>query len=301
MPVPTPFQRALRALRLAVALVTPHGYYVARDAINAKRHDVWRTRNAAWRERTLEAGRARAAADRATAFSVEAAVQFHVARGLPEPDVRDGSMSPADLEAAAVVLREHLPAGRPVRGLQIGNFVGVSLAFFSHLMRERHPDSVMVSVDPDISHRRIERPQRHVLALLGHFDLLRSNTVITGYSLEQNLGENPGGDAADHLRTEQASEDVLAQLARIAPERFDLVVLDGNHIAAYLRRETEATAALLAPGALVVIDDVDPGYWPEVVAAYDEAAAGRFAEVARIGHVGILTLAAGDTPPTAAR
>jgi len=132
-----------------------------------------------------------------------------------------------------------------VRALHVGNFVGVSLCHLSWLARERHPDSTVVSIDPNIAHREIEDPQAHVVALLHHFGLLANNLIIPGYTLEQTAGEATTGNIeADHLAG-LACENVLAALEHLCGPRFDLVLLDGNHEQSYLAREFAALGGLL--------------------------------------------------------
>lgn len=286
----------LRRAKLAGAYLAPHGYFVLRDRLVRRRAEIRKRRIAAWRDRQLAVGRAAAGAVGTREFSIDAAVAFLTARGLDETQVLEGSMPQDALDFAAGLLREHLPSGRPIRALQVGNFVGVSLAFVSATLRDLHPGSVVVSVDPNITHRRIENPLGHVLALLGHFDLLTHNAVITGYSLEQNLGDDPTADPLTHILREQACERVLDNLATVAGERFDLVLLDGNHAAEYLGREMAALRGLLHPGAVLVIDDVNADSWDGVVEVYDRASGGDepFEELGRKGRVGALRLSAGE-------
>jgi len=272
-------------------LLAPNGFYVARNELR-------RRRSAALREATMQHGAAALARSRQASHSVDEAVRFLVARGLDEQHVRDGSMPQAALDFAAAIVREHVPAGEPTRALQIGNFVGVSLSYVSATLRALHPDSVVVSIDPNITHRAIADPQSHVLALLGHFDLLRNNAVITGYSLEQNLGDDPTLDPLAHLVSEQACERVLENLATVTGERFQLVLLDGNHEAEYLAREMIALRGLLAPGAVLVIDDVEVGAWDAVVEVFERVAAeeDEFEELGRNGRVGVLRFKAATGP-----
>lgn len=302
--------RRLRRAKLAGAYLAPHGYFVLRERLVRRRNETRERWNAAWRAGQLAEGRAATAAVRGREYSIELAVAFLSARGLEETQVREGSMPQDALDFAAGILREHLPSGRPIRALQVGNFVGVSLAHVSATLRDLDPASVVMSVDPNITHRGIENPLAHLLALLGHFDLLANNVIVTGYSLEQNLGDDPTSELLSHVLGEQACERVLLNLATVAGHRFDLVLLDGNHTADYLEREMAALRGLLRPGALLVIDDVDADNWNGVVEVYDRAtAAGQsFEEVGRQGRVGVLRLrleapsppAPAGTPATAA-
>ncbi len=160
-------------------------------------------------------------------FAYDEALGVLAARGVPEFHVRGGSMPEASLRFCADLVRRELGGlGRPVRGLHVGNFVGVSLACFTDALREVHPDSVMVSIDPNLTHRGVRDPQQHVLALLDHFGLAASSLVVPAFSLERNLGD-------DVASAEQpAGVEALASLARLGVG-FDVAVIDGNHDAAY--------------------------------------------------------------------
>jgi predicted O-methyltransferase YrrM len=258
---------------------------------------------AVWRERRTVAERderqaealARAAARRTSDYSVDAAIDFLAGRGLVEAHVRAGSIPEGSLEFAGALLRAHLPRDRPLRGLHVGNFVGVSLSYFSALAREVHADSVVVSVDPNIRHQRIPDPQSHVIALLHHFGLLGNSLVVPGYTLEQNLGDPLPGASDDRYLDELACEGVLASLSRVDAGPFDFVMLDGNHDHAYLRREFDALRALLKPGTIVVFDDVNE-FWPGVQTVFHDAIAAGQAEATELGadgRVGVLQVDAG--------
>jgi len=217
---------------------------------------------------------------------VEQAIGFLVDRGLDEHAVREGSMPEGSFDYTAELISDRLPRDRPVRALHVGNFVGVSLCFFSWLVRERHPGSVVVSVDPNTTHRGVEDPQAHVLALLGHFGLLDANLIVPGYTLEQTIGEAGSETEADHLEG-LACEHVLAGLKRLCGQRFDLVLLDGNHEQSHLARELTALEGLLAENAIVVFDDVTE--WEGVVEVFRQALRDeRFVELGQDGRVGIL-------------
>ncbi len=270
MTEPSRAERLLAAAKRAGAYAAPNGYYIARDRLRARRFA-----GGVRLDRHLEA------------FSYEQAIRFLVGRGLDEREVRAGSMPEASLAFALHRALDHLPADRPLAGLQVGNFVGVSLAYVSSALRAVHPRSVTVSVDPDMTHRGIAEPRRHVLALLGHFGLLANNLVVAGYSLERSWGEAPA---------EPACEQVLDSLATVCGEGLDLVLLDGHHAGEYLARELTALRPALRPGAVVVVDDVEVGPWDEVVQVFDTVTADtdHFEELGRDGRIGVLRLTTAD-------
>jgi len=254
-------------LRLVVDLATPWAVHWLRDAA--------RKRRALARIEAERRPRAPSGDQR-----YEEAVRFLLDRGLDEREVREGSMPEKSLDYVAGVLAERLAGDRPVRALHVGNFVGVSLCCLCWLLRERHPDSVVVSVDPNIPHRGIDDPQQHVLALLDHFGLLDMNVVVPGYT----VGSSPLEGIA--------CERVLASLARISPRSFDVVLLDGDHDEGYLERELADVRELLADQGVVVFDDVNERTFAGVVRVFERAAAAdQFFELGQDGRVGIVQVA----------
>lgn len=219
---------------------------------------------------------------------VEEAIRFLLARGLDEEVVRAGSIPEHSLNYIGEVVSARLPSHRPVCALHVGNFVGVSLCYFSWLVRERHPDSLVVSVDPDLTHRGIEHPQAHAFALLHHFGLLSNNLIIPGYTLEQTAGETINERfETDYLKT-LGCENVLATVARLCGKRFDLVLLDGNHEEDYLAREFAAVGSLIADNGIVVFDDVSNS-WEGVARVFSRALQdSRVVELGQDGRVGIV-------------
>jgi methyltransferase family protein len=256
-------------VRWAATLVAPYGVVYWR---HLRRHDKQR-RSA---DAQVEAG----ARDLGTRY--EQAIQFLLTRGLDEYQVREASMPERSLDFTASLVSDRLPRGRPLLVLHVGNFVGVSLAYFTWLVRERDAGSVVVSIDPNGAHRGLADPQSHALALLHHFGLLASNIIVPGYTLEQNPAAPP---------SELACEHVLASLGRVSGRRYDLVVLDGNHREDYLSREFAAVQDLLADDSIIVFDDVEEGVWDGVVEVFARALRdGSFVELGQDGRVGVLQL-----------
>jgi hypothetical protein len=261
--------------RNAVRLVTPIGIellFIARR--NAKRLD------------DIEANIVRSTP--AAATRSEAAIRFLVTRGLDEEAVRGGSIPEANLDFVGDVVAAHLPTDRPIRALHVGNFVGVSLCSVTWLARDRHPDSVVVSVDPNMTHRGIDDPQSHVLALLHHFGLLANSLIVPGYTLEQTAGETVNDKFETDYLENLACENVLAALGRLCGQRFDLVLLDGNHEEEHLEREFTAVGSLIADGGIVVFDDVSDS-WDGVSNVFRRVVhRSQVTELGQDGRVGIV-------------
>ncbi len=198
-------------------------------------------------------------------------------------------MPAQSLDYLALTVLDRLPSDRPLRALQIGNFVGVSLAYITWLVGERHPDSLVVSIDPNIPYLEVEDPQSHALALLAHFKMLDRNLIINGYTLERGdevLADEASGKTA-------ACENVLGSLDALLGPPFDLVVIDGNHDEDYLAREIAAIRGLLAESAIVVFDDITD--WPGVAAVFERVSGDdSFLKLGDDGRIGILQLQSSD-------
>ena len=104
-------------------------------------------------------------------YSYSAAINFLTSSGLSQRQVIGGSIPEPSLSFCSKVLDEFLLTtdGRPLIGLHVGNFLGVSLSHFVNYVRQRNDKSVVVSIDPDLTHRGIENPQKHVIAILKSF------------------------------------------------------------------------------------------------------------------------------------
>ena len=242
------------------------------------------------RQKRLDAGRARqlAAAQSISAkvddYTCAAAIEFLVSHGCDRAQLVAGSMPQMSLDYA----RSFLPADAR-RGLHVGNFVGVSLAYFIHALGS---ESVVVAVDPNIVHRGIANPARRVLALLEHFGLEQNCLLLTGYSLERSVA-NDGRDYAggfattEVFATEPSCAQVLPQLTRLSPSTFDFAVMDGNHEGSYLRRELACIVTLLKPGGILMLDDVS-SEWFEIERVYEEIVTDMFKKLGTDGRVGVL-------------
>lgn len=242
------------------------------------------------RERSRAELRARGPAATAAPFGYEESLAFLDARGIDPEQTREGSMPLASLQ----FLRRHLDrldASRPLVALHVGNFLGVSLAYLAHALGERHPESKVVSIDPNLTHRGVPRTMETVLALLTHFGLEDRVAILTGYSLEKSLSNQgevvAGYDPVAGFASERACTHQLRLLAELAPARFDLCLMDGNHDAEYLHRELDKVHALMRPGGLLVLDDVSSA-WPEIQVAFREISEDRFRKLGADGRIGVL-------------
>lgn len=223
-------------------------------------------------------------------FDYDTAVDLLSQAGLDEEQVRAGSMPPETLRWIAGHVRGAL-------ALHVGNFVGVSLAAFTDALVEHDPTALVVSVDPGMTHRGIEDPQRHALALLDRFGLQANSLVITGFSGAKSPRDDgldwadAGGARLPDAATadDAACEQVVPNLARLLEGRFDVVLLDGNHDGDYLREELDHVARLLKPGGVVILDDVVEGFWQSIADVFAGAADDeRFESLGHDGRAGML-------------
>jgi len=212
-----------------------------------------------------------------TTYDYEAAIRFLTGLGLAEPMIREWSMPQPSLQACTNALKEHLKTDEPLVALQVGNCFGASLAWFSNLIVSAHPDSLMVSVDPNYSMGGVaDNPQRIVMRLLSQFGLQKNNLMVTGYSLDKN-----------QPHWQPSCEDLMPNLARLGVSKADFILLDGWHERNYTLREIRACIPLLREGGLILVDDVEN--IGEVREAIDEACAdGRFVNLGMPERIAIL-------------
>jgi len=191
-------------------------------------------------------------------------------------------------------MREHLvallPANTPLIGLHVGNFVGVSLSFLSATLKHIHQDSLVIGVDPNLIHRGIINPQEHVAALLTACGLQRNTMLIAGYSDTKSISNDGVAwndyNPADQFATEAGCERVISHLDRLLAPRCHVAMVDGNHEAAYLRRELAALRPLMHPGGILVLDDVDV-YWEELKEVFDQVETLGFRPITTDNRVGL--------------
>jgi hypothetical protein len=279
-------------MRDLIRFCVPHGLVemrrrmaakAQRDAYHADRH-----------ERTAKALSSRAQAQvLASDFEIEAAIQYLITRGLDEQHIRSGSISASSLDFIANLIATQGWERRRLLGLHVGNFVGVSLAWFISTLTGLHPSSLVIAIDPNLPHRGITSPQDHVVALLSHFDFQSHAIVIAGYSVEKSISNEGtvigGYDPAEHFEQEAACENVIANITSIFGSFVDVAIIDGNHEASYLRREVNELALALRVGGLLIFDDVSIGY-EELKEVYLSLPSAKWQNLGTDGRVGVLKM-----------
>jgi hypothetical protein len=272
----------------AVKYVTPYGLVDRIVRAQAVRRSLINAQNSAHE----------LAATQRIPYSYNAAIEFHCARGLPRVHIVGGSMTDTTLAFCSKTLDELIPptGDKPIIGLHVGNFLGVSLSHFVNYVRQRNENSIVVSIDPDLTHRGIEHPQRHVIAILNHFGLQGNAIISVGYSGKKSISNDGVAFRGDtgveydpykRFESEQSCEDALSNLCAMSEERFDFAVVDGNHEGSYLQRETAVVRRLLRPGGVLILDDVSDA-WAEIKAEFDDLRSKGWRAVAADGRVGVL-------------
>lgn len=278
----------------AVKAVVPHGIVRAYQEKEMRKEKL--RRDAAQRARIEAREKRRLKIKEAVSrgaiypFDYEDAVGFLEERGINIEAIRRGTMPAENLEN----MRRHLDrldTGRPIVALHIGNFVGISLAYLANALGELHRGSKVISIDPNLTFIGVVRPMEAVLALLAHFGLDDRVAVLTGYSLEKNISNDgqvdSGYDPLVNWKNEHGCTQQLELLASLAPKRFDLCLIDGNHDAEYLRRELGQIAQLLRPGGLLVLDDVSSG-WPAIQSVFEQFSSREFEKILADGRIALL-------------
>jgi hypothetical protein len=232
------------------------------------------------------------------AYSYRAAIEFHVAKGLPRSHVVAGSIPESSLEFCSASFDKFLSAtaGEPLTGLHVGNFVGVSLCHIADYARKKSEGSVVVSIDPNLIHRGIENPQNRVISILNHFGLQRNAMIFVGYSGGKSISNDgvtfigEAGEEYDPFSSfsgELSCEDVLRNLITVSEGRFDFAMLDGNHERSYLQAEIAKVRRLLKPNGLLVLDDVSEA-WADIKKEYEELHSQGWRALGADGRVGVL-------------
>lgn len=215
-------------------------------------------------------------------------VDYLVNKGLNRSEVVSGSIPQNSLD----YILSFIKSDTPIKGLHVGNFVGISLTYLTNSITQLHSKSIMVSIDPNIEHRGIVNPQAYVLELLSKYNLLGNSIMLTGYSLEQNF-VNDGRNYITNQKLDNpdpktfACADQLSLLATISLNTFDFVLIDGNHDAQYLSKELTEIHKLLKPCGLVFLDDIDDA-WYELRDVYLNLPEELYMKVDRNGRIGVL-------------
>lgn len=205
----------------------------------------------------------------------ENSIKFLVEKGLKESHVLEGSIPLSSLQEIDNVLKKELFGKSYPVGLHIGNFLGVSLACLTYSIKNISNDNCLViSIDPNISHRNIDNPSKYCNEILFRNKLTKISLVLNGYSGEKSISNDgvtfENYDPTTNFNEEFAPENVIKNLTSLIPKRIDVVLIDGNHDADYLRNEVNDILPLLKNGSIIIFDDIDPIYWKNLFDVFTE-------------------------------
>ena len=216
-------------------------------------------------------------------FDYEEAVKFllRLDVGLETP-MREASIPEKSLHYLERFFSSYFPSDKPIIALHIGNFVGISLVWAADYFKRIHQDSLVVSIDPNLTHRGISDPLKAVVKLTNYYHLQKNILFLVGYSLEKTVGLDTGEG--------MAFENTLENLTLLSKGRYDVAFVDGHHQAAYVSKELGHLFHLLKEGGIVVMDDVDE-FWQARTGlkdVYDKVDEEKFVKEQTDGRVGIL-------------
>ncbi|GAB4411444.1 MAG: hypothetical protein Fur0044_05420 [Anaerolineae bacterium] len=276
----------MKKLKQLLKFIVPY-HFVVLWTSKSRRNRTWKMVE----KKLLEQGALKTIeAPRTETFTYNKAINYLVEQKCSDSyTILEGSIPEASLDFCVPFICD-LYQGRPLLGIHVGNFVGLSLAFFANLIRTLHPESRLVSIDPNIRHRGVANPLNTVVGLLNHFGLQDNCLILTGYSLEINpyIEKQPDNNPLISAFDQGLScTQQLQGLAMISPAAYEFFVIDGNHLGAYLTREIASADRLLKPGGLLILDDITP-YWGEIQEIYETIDPTRYHKLGSDGRVGIL-------------
>ncbi len=215
-------------------------------------------------------------------------------RGLEENHVVEGSVPLSSLIEIDRLL-VNISDKKFGLGLHIGNFLGLSLNCISYSMRKSYNSNyLMLSIDPDITHRNIQHPSKYCNELLYLNGLENASIVINGYSGEKNISNDgvefdSNYNPFEYFNQEFASTDVIKNLCQILGKKVNLVFIDGHHDSTYVRKELLSIEPLLDVDALLIMDDVDSIAWEELNNLFIEISqSNKYEKVIHNNRIGVL-------------
>lgn len=219
------------------------------------------------RKERLNSFESRIKNDRCVDYDYEKSIHLLRSFGLNEEEIRSGSVPEESLNFMKEKCALYLKGKEKLVALHVGNFVGVSLAYLSNSLIKLSSESIIISIDPNISHRGIINPQSYLFQILDYFGLNKNNIILTGYSLGKNVA-NDGGvfyateEEANPIKVNPAPENLLEHFANLGI-KVDLCFIDGNHETNYLQNEIIRIDEFLCSEGFLIIDDVGNG-WDDV-------------------------------------
>jgi len=161
--------------------------------------------------------------------------------------------------AAAMALRSLIvmAAPDPTRVLEIGTLYGLSACYLHEIVRPNKTGFHQTIIDPFFGYYGEDNP-----------DIFTPIPVI-----EDVFRENMRrvGALDSELRVEVGLAEDESIRARMHDERFEVLIIDGDHSLDGVRRDFENYSDHVVPGGFVIIDDYMGPSWPDVTRYVDEA------------------------------
>ena len=145
--------------------------------------------------------------------------------------------------------------------LEIGTLFGVGAAALYELNRLRCDDIQLTLIDPLIGYYGAGEP-----------DLITGEPVSRA-ALDLNLARC--GIPQSRIDVLQGMSEDSAIRAACVGRHFNMLIIDGDHSRAGVKRDFDNYRDLVAPGGLIVFDDYDVKEWPDIKAYVDEEIIGR--------------------------
>jgi hypothetical protein len=221
-------------------------------------------------------------------------IKHLISRGLDENHVIEGSVPLSSLIEIDRLLAD-ISDKKFGLGLHIGNFLGLSLNCIAYSMRKSYNSNyLMLSIDPDITHRNIPHPSKYCNELLYLNGLENASIVMNGYSGEKNVSNDgvefdQSYNPFERFNQEFASTEVIKNLCKILGTKVNIVFIDGHHDATYVRKELLSIEPLLDRDALLIMDDVDSIAWEELNNLFLEISkSNKYQKVIHNDRIGVL-------------
>lgn len=277
-----------------LSMFVPHGFIAFRDRVIRRKWELEMEKIT--QERKQRIAKVSQDKQRLPYFDYKEAVSFLSNINCDENQVREGSIDEESLKFFGKFF-PNTNSTKPLVGIHIGNFVGISLAYFANVAVSVHPNSIVFSIDPNLTCRGIGNPMQKVIELLNYFHLNNNVSILTGYSLEKSISNDglifDDYNPSERYEVETACENQLQALSLLVSERFDFAVVDGNHEGEYFERELNEIDKLLKPNGYLFLDDIS-WQWEELKEVYDVFKQQSYEEAGTTDRVAVLRKISGN-------
>ncbi|MCB0733420.1 MAG: class I SAM-dependent methyltransferase [Bacteroidetes bacterium] len=225
-------------------------------------------------------------------YGFDSSLQYLSSLGLDQNQILLGSIPEQHLNFIIQYLTSYF-GSITLRGIHIGNFLGVSLCHLGHWMKNQSHQSVLIAIDPNLNHRGIDRCNEIAMDLVQHFGLSDHIINVVGYSMWKSISNDGidyigSYDPERYFHEESSPEHQLKNLSKVLSGGINFIILDGNHNHDYLMEELRQADLLLKPNGLIILDDVHES-WPAIKSIFDHMSIeGKYEKVGYDGRIGII-------------